>query len=111
MNDLNAADAKKRLSATFAALGLHRSWFASTRGAQILAGELKMLSTLVAMAFFAAAMELPQSQQSGPPPSSEEAPPPADEATDQSGAEPANGSGTEETAEEEEVEQGFCVLK
>ena len=63
-----------------------------------------MLSTLVAMAFFAAAMELPQSQQSGPPPS-EEATPPAEDATDQSGAEPANGSGTEETAEEEEVEQ------
>jgi len=63
-----------------------------------------MLFTLVAMAFTAAAMELPQSQQSGPPPS-EEAPPPAEETADQSGAEPANGSGAEEAVEEEEVEQ------
>jgi hypothetical protein len=62
-----------------------------------------MLSTLVALALFATASELPQSQQSGPPPSGEA--PPADDAVDQSGAEPANGSGAEEPVPEEEEDR------
>ena len=62
------------------------------------------MSTLVALAFYASAIELPQSQQSGPPPSSEEAPPPADDTVDPSVEEPTGGD-AEEPAPEEEVEQ------
>ena len=60
-----------------------------------------MLSTLVALAFYASAIDLSEGYQSGPPPSSEEAPPSADNSADQSGSEPANGGGAEEPAPEE----------
>ena len=62
-----------------------------------------MLSTLVALAFYASAIELPQSQQSESS-SSEEAPPPADDTVDPSVEEPTGGD-AQEPAPEEEVEQ------
>ena len=64
-----------------------------------------MLSALLALAFYATAIETPQSYQSGPPPSEESEAPPAGDTADQSGAGPANGGGAEEPAEEEEVDQ------
>ena len=64
-----------------------------------------MLSALIALAFYASAIETPEGYQSGPPPSSEEATPPADDTADQSGSEPTNGGSAEEPAPEEEGEQ------